>query len=263
MVRRIRLPFVPGFDVAGDVVELGPGVTSYKVGDRVHARLEHAVGAASAEFSIAGLNVVTKMPSQMTFADAAALPLAGMTALQGLRDHLQLPLSGARRRVLIVGASGGVGHLAVQLARTAGAFVVGVSSTRNLDLVGELGADEVIDYTKPTRYREQAPFDAIFDCVGGAATQWFHMLAPYGRLATPVPTGGLFLSSLLNPFRGRTCSVVMLKSNAADLAYLDHLYEQSKLRVVIDSRFPLERLNEAWQRSLSGRAVGKIVVDIG
>lgn len=262
MIRPIRLPFVPGFDVAGEVAALGPGVSSFAVGDRVHARLAHQSGAASAELTVAGLDVTTKMPSGMSFADAAAIPLAGMTALQGLRDRLGIPMSGASARVLIVGASGGVGHFAVQIARAAGAHVVGVSSTRNLDLVRELGAHDVIDYTRPDPYAGQPPFDAILDCVGGPYGRWLPLLGPRGQFATPVPGAGTFLRAAVNPLCARKVWPVLLKTNAADLAFLDTLYEAGKLRAVIDSRFPLAALRAAWERSISGRAVGKIVIEV-
>lgn len=263
LIRPIALPFVPGFDVAGEVTALGAGVTTFAVGDRVHARLAHAIGAASAELTIAGLDVTTKMPAGMSFADAAAIPLAGMTALQGLRDRLGMPMQGASGRVLVVGASGGVGHFAVQIARAAGAHVVGVSSTRNLDLVRELGAHDVIDYTRPDPYARQAPFDAILDCVGGPYRRWLRLLGPRGQFATPVPDARTFLRSALNPVCAHAVRPVLLKTNAADLAFLDTLYEAGKLRAVIDSRFPLDALRAAWERSCSGRAVGKIVIEVG
>ncbi|MFO0615894.1 MAG: NAD(P)-dependent alcohol dehydrogenase [Polyangiaceae bacterium] len=262
LIRPISLPFVPGFDVAGEVAALGPGVTSFAVGDRVHARLAQAIGAASAELSVAGVDVTTKMPSGMSFADAAAIPLAGMTALQGLRDRLGIPMSGASARVLIVGASGGVGHFAVQIARAAGAHVVGVSSTRNLDVVRELGAHDVIDYTRPDPYAGQAPFDAILDCVGGPYRRWRALLGARGQFATPVPGAATFLRAALNPLCAHKVWPVLLKTNAADLAFLDTLYEAGKLRAVIDSRFPLAELRAAWERSVSGRAVGKIVIEV-
>jgi NADPH:quinone reductase-like Zn-dependent oxidoreductase len=152
----VKFPAVPGFDIAGDVAELGRGVTGYAIGDRVHARIAWKEGTgACADFAVVGWDVLAKAPAGMDPGEAAALPLAGLTALQGLRDRAGLPLEDARERVLVVGASGGVGHLGVQIARAAGATVVGVCSERNAPLVSSLGAHDVIDYKKPDPYRGQ------------------------------------------------------------------------------------------------------------
>jgi NADPH:quinone reductase-like Zn-dependent oxidoreductase len=253
---------VPGFDVAGEVVALGPGVTDFAVGDRVHARLQKNEGGASAAYTVAGVGVTARMPAGMDFAQAAGLPLAGMTALQALRDEAGLSMTGSGARVLIVGASGGVGHLAVQLARAAGATVVGVCSARNAALVADLGAHEVIDYTRPDPYRGQPPFDVILDCVGGSPFPWTPRLAPGGRFASVVPGPSVFLRGWLNPVTGRKVRPVLLNPNAADLQALDALAAQGTLRVVVDSRYPLDALGAAWTRSIAGRAVGKIVVDV-
>jgi NADPH:quinone reductase-like Zn-dependent oxidoreductase len=261
LILPVKMPHVPGIDLAGEVVETGPGVTAFSTGDLVHARLSGR-GGTSAEFAVAGVDVAVKVPEGMDPGQAAGLPLAGLTALQGLRDRAGMPLSGARERVLVVGASGGVGHLAVQIARAAGATVVGVCSGRNAQLVTELGAHEVIDYTRPDAYRGQAPFDIILDCVGGSPYNWLPRLGPGGRFASVLPGPSVFLREALNPLTGKKVRTVMLKTNAPDLAILDGLFAAGKLRVVIDSRFPLADLPRAWERSKSGRAAGKIVIDV-
>lgn len=258
----VKLPAIPGFDVAGEVAEVGPGVTAFRVGDRVHARVIGGSGGASAEYVVADVGVVAPVPTGMPLDIAAALPLAGMTALQGLRDEAGLPMQGAKERVLVVGASGGVGQLAVQVAKAAGAKVTGVCSGRNAALVGELGADEVIDYTKSNAFEGKGPWDVILDCVGGSPSAWTDKLVSGGRYASVLPGPAVFGRAMLNPFTSRRVRAVMLKSNAPDLKVLDALYEKGVLRATIDSRFPLSKLNDAWTRSQSGRAVGKIVIDI-
>jgi NADPH:quinone reductase-like Zn-dependent oxidoreductase len=264
LVMPIKLPLVPGFDVAGDILELGAGVSAISPGDRVHARIERNRGTGScAEFAVAAIDVVAKVPTQLDPADAAALPLAGITALQGLRDRGGLRLEGSQDRVLVIGASGGVGHLAVQIARASGATVVGVCSGRNAALVSSLGAHDVIDYTKPDPYRGQAPFDIVLDCVGGSPFRWMKLLASSGRFVSVMPGPGVFLRSAIDPLTSKKVSAVMLKSNAGDLRVLDRLVEAGKLRVVIDSHYPLAQLRAAWERSMSGRTVGKIVIDVG
>lgn len=254
--------FIPGYDLAGEIEALGPGVTGFTVGQRVHTRLSGTRGGASAELVVAGLDVLQPMPEGMDFAQAAGLPLAGMTALQGLRDACRLPMTGATQRVLIVGASGGVGHLAVQLARAAGATVVGVCSTRNVELVRRLGATDVVDYTKSAPYAGQAPFDVIYDCVGSAPGDFLGLLTPKGRFASCLPGPGVFAHGALNLVRSRSVRPVLLNANAADLGVLDALVAKGKLEVVIDSRFPLTDLTAAWARSASGRVVGKVIVDL-
>lgn len=256
----VKFPSTPGFDLAGTVEELGSGVTGFTVGQRVHARALTSV--ASAEYAVAGISVVTTIPEGMSFAEAAALPLAGMTALQGLRDECGLPMSGATQRVLVVGASGGVGHLGVQIARAAGAYVVGVCSGRNAALVRDLGAQEVVDYTQPDPYRGQAPFDVVLDCVSDNPFSFLPFLTGSGTYATTLPGPKVFLRSAINLISGRKARPVLLKSNAPDLAFLDGLFTAGKLKVVIDSRYPLSELGAAWTRSISGRAVGKLVVEV-
>ena len=188
LIMPLKFPVVPGFDVAGNIAELGPGVTGYAIGDRVHARIARkGWTGACADFAVVGSDVLAKVPAGMDPGEAAALPLAGLTALQGLRDRAGLPLEGARERVLVVGASGGVGHISVQIARAAGATVVGVCSERNATLVSSLGAHDVIDYKKPDPYRGQAPFDIVLDCVGGSPFPWIALLASGEDMPLPCP----------------------------------------------------------------------------
>jgi NADPH:quinone reductase-like Zn-dependent oxidoreductase len=255
-------PLVPGFDVAGTVSALGPGVTTFAVGDRVHARLGDSKGGASAEQAVAGLDVVTRLPAGMSMGEGAALPLAGMTALQGLRDAGALSLTSSTARVLVIGASGGVGHVAVQLAAGAGAQVTGVCSARNVELVRGLGATQVVDYTQPDAFKGVGEFDVVLDCVGSDAAKWLPFVREGGRYVSTVPGPAVLLRSALNVFTGKGVYPVLLKSRAADLAVLDQWFEAGKLKVVIDSRYALAKLGEAWERSRSGRAAGKIVIDV-
>jgi len=254
--------FVPGYDLAGEVEALGPGVTGFSVGQRVHTRLSGRSGGASAELVLAGLDVLQPLPAKLDFAQGAGLPLAGMTALQGLRDACLLPMSGATQRVLIIGASGGVGHLAVQIARAAGAHVTGVCSGRNVELVRRLGAHEVIDYTKPDAWRDVAPFDVISDTIGSAPGEFLPRLTAQGRFSSWLPGPAVFGHAALNLVRAKKVLPVLLTPNARDLGVLDALVEKGQLEVGIDSRFPFEQLGAAWERSRSGRATGKVIVDV-
>lgn len=255
-----RFPFIPGYDLSGEIEALGPGVTGFTKGQRVHTRLSGQGGGANAELVCAGLDVLQPMPEGMDFDEAAGLPLAGMTALQGLRDCCGLPMQGARARVLIVGASGGVGHLAVQLAKSTGAHVTGVCSARNADLVRRLGADAVIDYTKPDAWQGVEPFDVVLDCVGSPVSDYASRMTPDGRFASCAPGPATIFRQAANLFTKQKVVAVMLKSNAADLGVLDALVAQKKLTVVIDGRFTPEQFADAFERSESGRATGKLII---
>lgn len=257
-----KLPQVPGFDVAGEVVEVGSAVSGFAVGARVHARLDKGIGAAAAEFTLASPAVTSVMPDNMDFASGAGLPLAGMTALQALRNLGGLSLSGSKQRVLVIGASGGVGHLAVQIARAAGATVIGICSGRNRAMVESLGAQEVIDYQQPDPYRNLQACDIILDCVGSPYREWTPYLTPSGAFVSALPGPAVILRGLCNAVTRHKVHAVMLKSNAPDLRSLDDLAAAGKLRVIVDQSFPLSALQAAWQRSISGRAAGKIIVTV-
>lgn len=259
-ILRTSFPFIAGFDLSGEIEALGSGVTGFTRGQRVHTCLSGQKGGASASLATAGLDVLRPIPEGMDFEQAAGLPLAGMTALQGLRDVGGLPESGASKRVLVVGASGGVGHLAVQIAKAMGAHVTGVCSERNTALVRRLGAQATVDYTKANAYEGLPPFDLILDCVGSAPAAFLDKLVPRGVFAACVPGPAVFARRALNLLSSRQVLPVMMRPNASDLAVLDGLFEKKKLEVVIDSRYPAEQLGQAWKRSASGRTAGKIVV---
>lgn len=263
LIMPVRFPAVPGYDVAGDVVSAGAGVSGFPAGMRVHARIADMNAGSCADYATVGAAELVPIPDGMPYDVAAALPLAGMTALQGLRDGAGLPLTGAARtRVLVVGASGGVGHIGVQVAKSAGAWVTGVCSGRNVQRVRELGADEVLDYTRSDAFAGVAAFDVVLDCVGGDPGRWLRLMAPDARYVSVIPAPITFLWPLLNPFSRRRVKPWMLKTNGDDLRALDALWQRGALQVVIDGRYPLASLGEAWQRSISGRAVGKIVIEV-
>lgn len=263
LIMPVRFPAIPGYDIAGDVTVIGPGVTGFTVGQRVHARIADSHAGACADYAIVGAAELVPMPEGMPFDVAAALPLAGMTALQALRDGAGLSLEGnARSRVLVVGASGGVGHIGVQIAKCAGASVTGVCSGRNVERVREIGADAVLDYTRTDAFKDVAPFNIVLDCVAGDPNRWVSLMTPAARYLSVIPGPATFVWPLLHPFSRRRVRPWMLKTSGADLRELDALWQRGALQVLIDSRYPLESLNEAWQRSISGRAVGKIVIDV-
>ena len=259
----IPRPAVPGFDVVGEVLQVGAEMTGFEPGQRVVARLDSKTGGACAEQCVVSRAQAVLLPSEIDAADGAALPLAGMTALQALRDDCDMKMSGSNDRVLIIGASGGVGHYAVQLAALAGAHVTGVCSTRNLSLVKELGAHEVIDYRRRSDFDTGEPYDIIVDCAGKAEWKAFDAcLAPDGKVSTPAPHMGWIPRLLaMKLFGKRRLTATMLKPNAADLQILVDLMAQGKLRSVIGAKFGLESLSQAWQANIKGGVQGKIVIE--
>lgn len=262
-ILRAKFPnFVPGYDIAGIVESLGAGVTTFKVDQRVHVRLSGTDGGANAELVVVPADELVPLPDALDFEQGAAIPLAGMTALQGLRDACELPMAGATQRVLIVGASGGVGHFAVQIARSTGAHVIGVCSTRNIELVRSLGAHEVVDYkaSKPWSGITQ-PFDCVFDATGASPGDYLSKLSRRGIFASCLPMAPTFAYAALNPLRSKKVRPVLLSVRAYDLGVLDALAERGLLRAVIDSRYQAEQLAQAWAHSAVGHAAGKIVVD--
>jgi NADPH:quinone reductase-like Zn-dependent oxidoreductase len=242
---------------------MGAGVGGFSVGMRVHARIADMNAGGCADYAIVGAAELVPMPDGMPYDVAAALPLAGMTALQGLRDGAGLPMvAAAGTRVLVVGASGGVGHIGVQIAKSAGAWVTGVCSGANAPRVRELGADEVLDYTRGDAFKGIAPFDVVLDCVGGDPGPWLRLMTAQARYVSVIPGPLTFIWPLLNPFSRRRVRAWMLKTNGDDLRALDALWQRGSLKVVIDGRYALPSLGQAWQRSISGRAVGKIVIEV-
>jgi NADPH:quinone reductase-like Zn-dependent oxidoreductase len=254
----------PGGDLAGRIEVVGKNVTELHVGDEVFG-----VGrGAFAEYAVADQNQVVLKPAALTFEQVAAVPIAAVTALQGLRDKAQVRPG---QRVLINGASGGVGTFAVQIAKSLGAEVECVCSTRNVELVTSLGADRVFDYTREDFTRSGRSYDVIFD------TQLNHSLAAYRRVLNPQglllvvgggsgPIGSL-LRRLLRVLLGARIVGPRTKFFIAsikkpDLLVLKELLEAGKVTPVIDRRYPLDQVPDAIRYLAEGHARGKIVVTL-
>ncbi len=260
LVVPVKRPAVPCFDACGVVEAVGEGVDGFGKGDRVFVRNDVMPGGMAAELARVTASVTALAPEGVDDAQLAGVPLVGMTALQGLRAIGALAPG---RRVLVLGASGGVGHLAVQLAVDAGAHVTGVCSTRNVAFVQSLGAEEVIDYT--SRDDDGGPYDAVLDCVG---VPWGRMKAALthdGHAATVVPFPSHFARRLTLPlYSKRRLHVVLMNPNAPDLEALGEKLAEGVLRVEIEQTFEgLEGVRDALERSMSGRIRGKVVVDLG
>ena len=264
---------VPGRDVAGVVVELGDEVRGFEVGGRVFAMLDGASGGGYAEYAVAGEGAVAPMPENLSFEQAAGVPLAALTAVQAIRDALREVTRNAphacdtgqleRRKVLINGASGGVGTFAVQFAKISGAEVTAVCRAESAALARELGAAHVVDYKEEDFARHQERYDVIFDVVGnrsfGACKR---ALRPAGVYVTTEPGARNFLSQVATIPAHKKARVVLVKPSGEDLSLLKQLFEAGRLRVVLDSVYPLEEAAEAHAHGETGHTRGKIVLRV-
>lgn len=255
----------PGSDIAGTVIEAGKRVTRFKSGDEVFGDTsEYGFGAYS-EYVCVPEEALELKPSNLSFAEAASVPQAALVALQGLRDKGQIRNG---QRVLIYGASGGIGTFAVQIAKCLGAEVTGVCSTGNLDLVRSLGADHVIDYTKTDFTKSGQRYDLIFAIASRDIADHLRALTPGG---TYVSTGSpsltrVFQDMLIGPRiakkeNKRVVGGWSITPNK-DLAMMKELIETGRVRPVIDRCYPLNQAAEAFRYFAQGHSRGRVVITI-
>jgi NADPH:quinone reductase-like Zn-dependent oxidoreductase len=255
-----------GSDLAGQVEAVGRSVTRFRPGDEVCA---FVLAGGFAEYSHVPEDVLGHKPGNLSFEQAAAVPLAALTALQGLRDHGRVQPG---QQVLIVGASGGVGTFAVQLGKWLGAEVTGVCSTRNLDLVRSLGADHVIDYTREDFTQNGRRYDLIFQLAGTRSpSACRRALTPRGRLILSSgesdgrwvgPLDRIFQAAVLSPFVGQRLAPFEAKQSSRDLQALKELIEAGTVSPVIDRAYPLRETPEAMRYLEEGHARGKVVITV-
>lgn len=270
MIGGLRKPKDPrvGVDYAGTVEAVGKNVTQFKPGDEVFGNRS----GAFAEYLCARADrAVALKPANVTFEQAASVPVAALTALQGLRDHGKVQPG---QKVLINGASGGVGTFAVQIAKTFGADVTGVCSGRNVDLVRSIGADHVIDYTKEDFTKSNERYDVILDNVGTQPLSGFRrVLKPKGicvMIGGGGPNEGNWVgpmsrpikAKLMSPFIDQKMGMMMAQGNKADLNILADLMQSGKVTPVIDRTYPLSEIREAIRYLETGRARGKVIITV-
>ncbi len=253
-----------GADVAGRVEAVGSKVTQFKPGDAVFGEIAGGSGSF-AEFAVSDEKYLALKPANLDFEQAAAAPLAAMTALQGLRDVGQIK---AGQKVLINGASGGVGSFAVQIAKAFGAEVTAVCSTRNLEQARSLGADHVVDYTQENFTESGRQYDLIL------AANGYHPIRAYQRALAPmgvyVMAGGkpaqLFEALLLGPFLskkgGKRLAALSAQAKKEDLLTVKELLEAGKIAPLMDRRYPLNEVPEAMRYLGAGHARGKVVITV-
>ncbi|GAB3008650.1 NAD(P)-dependent alcohol dehydrogenase [Saccharothrix stipae] len=254
----------PGTDVAGVVEAVGGAVTRFKPGDEVFGEGR----ATFAEYACADEDRLAAKPAGMTFEEAAGLPLAGITAVQMLRDAARLT---AGQRLLINGSSGGIGTYAVQIAKATGAEVTAVCGPTNVDLVRELGADHVVDYSQEDFTRTTERYDAILDHVmNHPFAALLRLLTPTGVLMPNSGNGGRWLgggrhrlkAEVIRPFTRRRMAPLLARTTRADLEELARLAESGQLRTVVGHTYPLSDAARAVEHVAAGHARGKVVVTV-
>jgi NADPH:quinone reductase-like Zn-dependent oxidoreductase len=278
-ILRPRLPFVLGNEFAGEVIAVGGDVKRFGVGDRVFARVAKHRAGGFAEQACVDEDHAAHMPRDLDFAVAAAVPLAGLTALQALRDELDVKPG---QKVFISGGAGGVGTFAIQIAKWLGAHVTTTASPRGEALVCSLGCDEVIDYTAQDISKAGRRFDAGFDLIGGnTLEQMFEIMKPGTKIvsvaALPEPqtaikdlggrrtlTAIFWIISYGIRYRARRAGIgyryLFMHPSGADLVQLAGLIEQGKLKVIIDKTYPFANISDALTYVENGHAKGKVVV---
>lgn len=254
-----KFPLIVGHDIAGRVVEAGPGA-DLAVGEAVFGMINDFAGRAYAEFAAVNANQLARAPQSIDLRVAAAVPLAAQTALQGLRDDAKVT---SGHNVLINGASGGVGVFAVQIAKILGARVTAVCSHRNIDLVRELGADAVIDYTQTDLLTSTEKFDTFYDVFGNHHfDKVVHLLKSRATYIQTIPSARIFKDVARTSIRRQRARLVVVRSRRAQLDWLRTQIDGGRLRVVVDRTFPLSEVAEAHRYMETKRARGKVVLEV-
>ena len=250
-----------GFDVAGEIVQIGAGITKFKVGNQVYGV---ARTGSCAEYAKVSENGIALKPTSMSYAEAAAVPVAGLTALQFLRDVGNIQ---GGQKVLIYGASGGTGTYTVQLAKHYDADITAVCSAKNKQLVESLGADLVIDYTKEDFTKRAEKYDLIIDAVGKIPlSKWKNSLKENGTFANvgspSMPMIGFYLRVLGNKFRKKKMRTMTTQNKREDLEFLAKLIDEGKIKSIIDKSYSLEETAEAQRYYEKGHTAGKVVINV-
>jgi NADPH:quinone reductase-like Zn-dependent oxidoreductase len=251
-----ELPWIVGYDVSGVVVEVGPDARGFSTGDEVFARAGGMQAGTMAEYSAVKASEIAIKPSNISHAEAASIPLAGLTAWQALFDKGGLQ---SGQRVLIHAGSGGVGTLAIQFAKHAGALVASTASARNEDLVQKLGADQFVDYSNERFEDVVEPCDLVLDMVGGdTLKRSFDVVKPGGTIVSikgDAPDG-------LAAERDVAFHAFFMEPNGAQLAEIATLIADGTVRPVLDITFPLDEVVAAYDHARSGGANGKIAIAV-
>ena len=251
----LKLPMIPGCEISGTVEETGANVKNYNVGDEVFGYLSSHQGGY-AEYAVLKENEISKKPENIDFENAAAIPVGALTAWQAMFDTAGLQ---SGQKILIHAASGGVGSMAVQLAKAKGAYVIGTASGKNEQFVKDLGADEFIDYTK-TKFEDAVKdVDAVLDTIGGDTQERsFQVLKKGGTLVTLVQPPSPELAEKF----GVKAEMLNMQPNADQLAEITELATEGKLKTYVETVLPFSEIKKAHELSKAGKTRGKIVLEV-
>lgn len=254
-------PIVLGYDVCGEVVEIGNEVSSFKPGDIVFGDLDVKYGGGLAQYAIGSEQSFALKPENTSNEEAGAVSLAALTALQALRNKGRLT---AGQTVIVNGASGGVGHLAIQIAKILGAKVIAVSSEKSKSFVESFKPDRYIDYTKEDILKSGIKADIFFDVAGNQSfLKTIHLLTKGGVYVSTLPRVKILIHKLTQPFTSnKKVKTLLRKHNAEDMKLLSEWMKTRKLNVSVDQVFPLDKVREAHTAAEAGKISGKIVVSI-
>lgn len=252
----LKLPLTLGGNLSGVVTELGAEVTNFKVGDEVFGQ-SYAFGGGSgtiAEFAVAGVDNIALKPKKVNHIESGSLPLVGVSAIQALEQHINIQ---SKQKILIHGGAGGIGSIAIQLAKHLGLYVATTASSKDTDFVKSLGADEVIDYKKEKFEEKLSGFDAVFDTVGGDTTdKSFKVLRRGGVLVSML---GAPKEALKKEY-GVTAIGQNTQTNAKNLARLAELVDQGVIKPVVNKVFPFDQTRQAFEYAETGHPRGKVVI---
>ncbi|MGC9373816.1 MAG: NAD(P)-dependent alcohol dehydrogenase [Bacteroidales bacterium] len=252
-------PIILGYDVCGEVVETGNEIKQFKKGDKVFGVLDNKYGGALAEFAVGHENCFAHKPENISDAEAAAFPMASLTALQALRDKAGLQKG---QSVLILGASGGVGHMAIQIAKIMGAKVIAVASQASKTFVEQFHPDEFIDYQTEDIINVQQKVDIFFDVAGiYSFPRCKHLLNTGGVYINTLPRPKILIHKILQWFtNGKKVKTLLMKHHQKDLLQIKQWIEENKIMVKIDRSFSLDEISEAHNFAQQGHSKGKNVV---
>lgn len=259
---RASLPYILGWDISGEVVSLGEEVTQFAPGDKVYGMLRFPQeGKAYSEYVSAPVTDLALKPARLTYQEAAGAPLVALTVWQAFFDIAQLQ---AGQTIFIPGGAGGIGHVAIQLAKWMGANVISTTSTRNIDFVRSLGADVVIDYTKQSFVEMVKNVDVVLDPIGGdVLRQAFQVVKSGGTIVSlPGHAGVKAIGDQLAPHYGVTFVFTPVHPSGEQLAAMTPLFDAGQLNIHIDAALPLQDVAQAHKLSEDGHVRGKLVLTI-
>jgi NADPH:quinone reductase-like Zn-dependent oxidoreductase len=252
-------PIVLGYDVAGIVVKKGDDIEKFEIGDRVCGVLNNKYGGGLGMFAKGTEKCFAKVPDDMDLSESAAIPLAGLTALQALRDFGKV---GKENKILIIGAAGGVGHYAVQIAAIQGAKIFAVAGKSHKDFIEKLANVVFIDYNSTDILKTDERFDVIFDVVGKYSfPKCKKLLLPGGIYITTLPRPKIIIHTIISFFtQGKKVKTLLMKHNSSDLQQILEWIEDKRLKICIDKVFHIDNVSKAHEYSEAGHTEGKILI---